>query len=129
LTKINTDTDSDEEQNDSQLQDPEDDNIVDDDYEGADWWEKLPTDWAPLHEFLGEQNGLNKLAATNITDDSKTGDYFILFFSADSAHCFVGDEPLHGASIHCKGQNSSSNTRNIYERFASIFGSCYSDGS
>jgi hypothetical protein len=54
-----------------------------------------------LHEFLGEQNGLNKLAAPNITDDSKPGDYFMLFFFlADSAHCFVGDKPLHGASIH-----------------------------
>jgi hypothetical protein len=74
------DTDSDEEQNDSRLQDPEDDNTVDDDNEGADWRGKLPTDRAPLHEFLGEQNGLNKLAAPNITNDSKPEDYFMLFF-------------------------------------------------
>jgi hypothetical protein len=59
------DTDSDEEQNDTRLQDPDDDNENDDDNdnnnnEDADWRGELPADWTPVHEFIGEQNGLNK---------------------------------------------------------------------
>jgi hypothetical protein len=75
-------TDSDEEQNDTQLQDP-DDNENDnnnDNNEDADWWSKLPADWAPVHKFIGEQNGFSKEAAPDITNDAMPGDYFMLFF-------------------------------------------------
>jgi hypothetical protein len=55
------DTDSDEEQNDTRLQDPDDDNEDydnNDNNEEADWRGKLPADRAPVHTFIGQQNGL-----------------------------------------------------------------------
>jgi hypothetical protein len=80
VEEIYADTDSEQEENDSVLQDSEDDDTLDDDLEDDDWRGKLLTDRAPLHAFQGEQNGLNRLAAPSITDESKPGDYFMLFF-------------------------------------------------
>jgi hypothetical protein len=33
-----------------------------------------------VHKLIGEQNGLNKEAAPDITNDATPGDYFMLFF-------------------------------------------------
>jgi hypothetical protein len=128
------DTDSDEEQNDTRLQDPDDNNNEYDDNndnnEDADWRGKLPADRAPVHKFIGDRNGLNKEAAPDITNDATPGDYVMLFFFLHCpAHYFAGDKPLHGSSICCKRQDSSSFTNNIDERYVCIFRSCHSDAS
>jgi hypothetical protein len=59
-------TDSDEDNNDNN--------------EDADWKGKLPADRAQVHTFIGEQNGLDKEAAPDITNEATPGDYFMLFF-------------------------------------------------
>jgi hypothetical protein len=60
------DTDSDEDLNDTGLQDPADDeeHYINED---ADWRRKLSADRAPVHTFIGQRNGLNKEAAPEIT--------------------------------------------------------------
>jgi hypothetical protein len=116
------DTDSDEEHNDTRLQDPDDNN---DSNEDADWRSKLPADRALVHKFIGEQNGLNKEASPDITTDTMPGDYFMLYFAHCPAHYFARDKPLHGSSICCKRQDSSSFTRNTDERYVCIFHSSF----
>jgi hypothetical protein len=60
------DTDSEEDIEDNTLQDP---SSAEED-EDLQWRRRLPSDKADVRQFVGEQSGLDKTAASNITDFS-----------------------------------------------------------
>jgi hypothetical protein len=45
-----------------------------------EWHHQLPSDKAVLHKFMWEWNGLNKTAAQNITENSRSDGIFLLYF-------------------------------------------------
>lgn len=59
---------------DTRLQDPSPAEEV------SEWCYELPSDKADMHQFVGEQKGLNKTTATNITENSQPRDFFLLYF-------------------------------------------------
>jgi hypothetical protein len=62
-----SDTDSEEDLEDTILQNPSSD---EENYEDLEWCHQLPSYKADEHQFVGEQNGLNKTATSNITENS-----------------------------------------------------------
>jgi hypothetical protein len=53
---------------------------AEDNDEDLEWHHKHPSDKADFHQFVGEQIGLNKTAAPNISENSKPLDFFLLYF-------------------------------------------------
>jgi hypothetical protein len=70
------DINSEEELEDITLQDPSSAEENDD----LEWCHHLPSDKSDVRQFVGEQNGLNKTAAPNITENSQPRDFFFLYF-------------------------------------------------
>jgi hypothetical protein len=60
------DINSEEELEDIKLQDP---SSAEENEEDLEWHHQLPSDKADVHQFVGEQNGLNKAAAPTITEN------------------------------------------------------------
>jgi hypothetical protein len=71
------DIDSEEELEDTTLQDPS--SAEENDLE---WHSQLPSDKADVPQFVGEQKGLNKIAACNIIENSQPRNVFLLYFLA-----------------------------------------------
>jgi hypothetical protein len=71
------DINSEEELKDTTLQDP---SSAEENDEDLEWHHQLPSDKADVHQFVGEQSGLNKTAAPNITENSQSRDFFLLYF-------------------------------------------------
>jgi hypothetical protein len=71
------DIDSEEEPGDTTLQHPLSAEQKDED---LGWCHQFPSAKADVHQFLGEQNGLNKIAAPNITENSQPSEFFLLYF-------------------------------------------------
>jgi hypothetical protein len=72
------DIDSEGELVDTTLQDPssaEEENVED-----LECHHQLLSDKADVHQFVGEQNGLNKAAAPTITENSQPCELFLLYF-------------------------------------------------
>jgi hypothetical protein len=76
------DIDSEKEPEDATLQDP---SSAEENNEDLEWCHQLPSDKADVHQFVGEQSGLDKIAACNITENSQPRDFFLLYFQAIQA--------------------------------------------
>jgi hypothetical protein len=70
------DIDSEEELEDTTLQDPSSAEENDD----LEWHHQLHSGKTGLYQFVGEQNGLNKTPARKITENSQPRDFFLLYF-------------------------------------------------
>jgi hypothetical protein len=46
-----------------------------------EWREKVPTDKACSHQFMGQQSGLNKMAVPHLDENSCPLDFFLFFLS------------------------------------------------
>jgi hypothetical protein len=70
------DINSEEELKDTALQDPP----SAEEYDDLEWRHLLPSDRADVHQFVGEQSGLNKTATRNITTNLQPRDFVLLYF-------------------------------------------------
>jgi hypothetical protein len=77
------DIDSEEELEDTTLQDPS--SAEEENEEDFECHLKLSSDKADVHQFVGEQNGLNKAAAPSITENSQPCELFLLYFQTNVA--------------------------------------------
>jgi hypothetical protein len=68
---------SEEELGDTTLQDP---SSVEENGEDLGWCCQFPSAKADVHQFVGEQNGLNKTTATDITENSQPFEFLLLYF-------------------------------------------------
>jgi hypothetical protein len=77
LLKSSTlDINSEEEHEDATLHDPSSAEENDD----LEWCHQLPSDKADVHQCVGEQSGLNRTTACNITENSQPCDFILLYF-------------------------------------------------
>jgi hypothetical protein len=54
--------------------------LAEENYGDLQWHHNLPSDKAAVRHFVGEQRGLDKTAARNITENSQLHDFFLLYF-------------------------------------------------
>jgi hypothetical protein len=69
------DIDSEEGLEDTTFQDPS----SEENDEDLEWHHRLPSDKSVVHQFMGEQNGLSKTAAPNISENSQHYIFFSVF--------------------------------------------------